>query len=96
MDQGRQAARYRNEAITATGIITVDLGAIAANWKALAAKVAPAQCGAVVKADAYGLGAARIIPALLRAGCSTFFIATPPEAEVAPITVVSSASTVEL
>ena len=68
---------------SATGIITVDLGAIASNWKALAAKVSPAQCGAVVKADAYGLGAARVIPALLKAGCKTFFIATLSEAETA-------------
>ena len=66
---------------TATGILTVDLGQIAANWQNLARVVAPAQCGAVVKADAYGLGAARVIPALVRAGCSTFFIATPSEAE---------------
>ena len=67
----------------ATGLITVDLGAIAENWNALAARVAPAQCAAVVKSDAYGLGAAQVIPALARAGCITFFIATPAEAEVA-------------
>jgi alanine racemase len=67
----------------ATGVITVDLAAIAANWRALAAKVAPARCGAVVKADAYGLGAQRVIPALVKAGCSAFFIATPGEAEAA-------------
>lgn len=67
----------------ATGVITVDLAAVAGNWQALRARVAPAQCGAVVKADAYGLGAARVIPALLRAGCTTFFIATPAEAETA-------------
>ncbi len=69
--------------VNATGTITVDLGRIAANWKALAAKVAPARCAAVVKADAYGLGAERVIPALARAGCSAFFIATPDEAETA-------------
>ncbi|MBS0233539.1 MAG: alanine racemase [Proteobacteria bacterium] len=68
---------------SATGTITVDLGRIAANWKALAAKVAPARCAAVVKADAYGLGGERIIPTLARAGCPTFFIATPSEAEAA-------------
>ena len=67
----------------ATGVITVDLGRIADNWRALAAAVAPAQCAAVVKADAYGLGAARVIPALVKAGCQTFFIATPSEAEAA-------------
>ncbi|WP_439543887.1 alanine racemase [Hyphomicrobium sp.] len=64
----------------ATGVITVDLDAIAANWRALAALVAPAECGAVVKADAYGLGAAEVIPALAKAGCRTFFVATAEEA----------------
>lgn len=67
----------------ATGLVTIDLGRIAANWRALARLVAPAECAAVVKADAYGLGAARVIPALVKAGCQTFFIATPPEAEEA-------------
>ena len=68
---------------SATGTITIDLGRISNNWKALAEKVAPAECGAVVKANAYGLGADRVIPALARAGCKTFFIATPDEAEAA-------------
>jgi alanine racemase len=68
---------------SATGTITIDLGQVAANWKALAAKVAPARCGAVVKANAYGLGADRVIAALERAGCSSFFVATPGEAEAA-------------
>ena len=64
----------------ATGLLTIDLGQIARNWQALAALVAPAQCGAVVKANAYGLGADRVIPALAKAGCQSFFIATPDEA----------------
>lgn len=64
----------------ATGIVAIDLAALAANWRALAKLVAPADCGAVVKADAYGLGAVEIIPALERAGCRTFFVATPDEA----------------
>jgi alanine racemase len=67
----------------ATGVITIDLGQLRANWQALAKLVAPAECGAVVKADAYGLGADRVIPALWEAGCRTFFIATPAEAQVA-------------
>jgi alanine racemase len=67
----------------ATGVITVDLARLRANWLALAKLVAPAECGAVVKADAYGLGAARVIPALAQAGCRTFFIATPDEAKAA-------------
>lgn len=65
---------------SATGVVTIDLGAIAANWQALAKLVSPAECGAVVKADAYGLGAGRVIPALQSAGCRTFFVATQPEA----------------
>lgn len=64
----------------ATGTIRIDLDAIAANWRALAGRVAPAECSAVVKADAYGLGAARVIPVLAAAGCRTFFVATPAEA----------------
>ena len=64
----------------ATGVITIDLGALAANWRSLADLVAPAECTAVVKADAYGLGAHRVIPALVKAGCRTFFIATCDEA----------------
>lgn len=77
------SARMPESLASATGTITVDLGQIGANWKALAAKVAPAACGAVVKANAYGLGAERVLPALARAGCTTFFIATPDEAEAA-------------
>jgi alanine racemase len=77
------SARVSEGLASATGTITIDLGQIAANWKALSAKVAPAACGAVVKADAYGLGAERVIATLKRAGCTTFFIATPDEAEEA-------------
>jgi len=64
----------------ATGVITVDLSRIRANWRTLAQRVAPAGCAAVVKADAYGLGAARVIPALYQAGCRNFFVATIDEA----------------
>ncbi len=64
----------------ATGMITVDLAKIRANWRSLGELVAPAECGAVVKADAYGLGAERVIPTLASAGCRSFFVATPDEA----------------
>ncbi len=77
-----QSRTMKNVALpaSATGLLTIDLGQIARNWQALAALVAPAQCGAVVKANAYGLGADRVIPALVKAGCQSFFIATPDEA----------------
>jgi len=71
----------------ATGLITIDLDAVQANWRALAALVAPAECAAVVKADAYGLGAAKIVPGLARAGCRTFFVATPEEGHAARLLV---------
>lgn len=60
-------------------VLTIDLGAIVANWRALRDRVTPAECAAVVKADAYGLGVTRVAPALARAGCRTFFVATVDE-----------------
>lgn len=63
-------------------VLTIDLGAIAENYRALRARVAPARCAAVVKADAYGLGAARVGPALAAAGCTEFFVAQLGEALV--------------
>lgn len=64
-------------------LLTIDLAAIRANWRALAERVAPAECGAVVKADAYGLGLDRVAPALRRAGAGTFFTALIEEADAA-------------
>jgi alanine racemase len=62
------------------GHLTIDLGALVANWHALAARVAPAECAAVVKANAYGLGIEAVVPALIKAGCRTFFVAHLAEA----------------
>ena len=63
-----------------TGRLTIDLSAVAANWRALDALTPPAcETGAVVKADAYGCGLARVGPALFAAGCRAFFVATPGE-----------------
>lgn len=63
-----------------TGRLTVDLDAIRANYRAIAARSAPAVTAAVVKADAYGLGATRVAPALAREGCRSFFVAHLVEA----------------
>ncbi len=60
-------------------VLTIDLGALADNWRALAQRVAPAECGAVVKADAYGVGIEAAAPALAKAGCKTFFVAHASE-----------------
>jgi alanine racemase len=65
------------------GILTIDLAAIVANWRELARRAAPAQCAAVVKADAYGCGIEQVTAALATAGCATFFVATLAEARQA-------------
>lgn len=59
--------------------LTIDIGAILANYRLLAGRISPALCGAAVKADCYGLGAAMIAPHLRRAGCNHFFVATVDE-----------------
>ena len=64
------------------GVLTVDLDAIVANWKKLEKTAVPAECAAVVKANAYGLGAEPVARALAAAGCKTFFVATLDEARV--------------
>ncbi|HSJ79305.1 MAG TPA: alanine racemase, partial [Erythrobacter sp.] len=68
-----------DEDASETAILTIDLGALAANYRRLRDLAFPAECGAVVKANAYGLGMAEVAPALARAGCRTFFVATLAE-----------------
>jgi alanine racemase len=61
--------------------LTIDLDAIAANWRALCARHPSGPVAAVVKADAYGLGAADVVPRLLAEGCRHVFVAHLSEAE---------------
>lgn len=66
---------------TSTGILTVDLGAVQANWRLVSAQLnGGATASAVIKANAYGLGAAQVGPALYGVGCREFFVATLEEA----------------
>src|SRR5438874_4085979 len=65
---------------SATGILTVDLDAIVANWRKLEKTAGPAECAGVVKANAYGCGTEPVARALAAAGCKTFFVATLDEA----------------
>ncbi|MGN8547386.1 alanine racemase [Bradyrhizobium sp. 13971] len=65
---------------TASGILTIDLDAIIANWRKLEKTAVPAECAAVVKANAYGCGAEQVSRALAKAGCKTFFVASVEEA----------------
>ncbi|MEL6290601.1 MAG: alanine racemase [Pseudomonadota bacterium] len=67
----------------ARAVRTVDLAAVAENWRALSARVAPARCAAVIKAGAYGIGrrdAKVLAEGLAAIGCDAFFVAAIDEA----------------
>jgi alanine racemase len=66
-------------AARAGAVLEIDLGGVVSNWRRLAKKASPAGCAAVVKANAYGLGAAPVGRALAAAGCRLFFVATLDE-----------------
>src|SRR5258708_9757026 len=66
----------------ATGVLTVDLDAIVANWRKVEKVGVPAECAGVIKADAYGCGAGPVARALAGAGCKIFFVATLDEARM--------------
>ena len=61
--------------VNAPGRLTIDLGALADNWRDLARRAAPGRCAAVVKANAYGTGVSEAAPALWAAGARVFFVA---------------------
>ena len=63
-----------------SAVLTIDLSALRANWRLLADRVAPAECAAVVKADAYGIGLVPALRALAAEGARTFFVARLEEA----------------
>ena len=63
----------------AQATLSIDIDAITANWRALAHASGAAEAGAVIKADAYGLGVTRVGPALAEAGARLFFVALAEE-----------------
>lgn len=63
----------------AGGRLTIDLAALADNWRTLAARAGRAATAAAVKGDAYGIGIGPAAEALAEAGCHTFFVALPEE-----------------
>lgn len=77
MRAGIPTSEIRSHA--AGGRLTIDLGALRANWRALAKRSGSAATGAVVKADAYGLGIEPVVRALAAEGCDTFFVALVEE-----------------
>lgn len=61
-----------------TPILSIDLKAIVANWRALDKKT-ECDTAATIKADAYGLGIQKVGPALANAGARHFFVALAKE-----------------
>ena len=61
-----------------TGQLTIDLDALADNWRALDAMSA-VETAAVIKADGYGLGTEPVARTLARAGARKFFVAIAEE-----------------
>lgn len=70
--------------MVSTGLLRIDLAAVSANWTLISQYInhstAGAECAAVVKADAYGLGVVPVVEALRSVGCQRFFVATLNEA----------------
>ena len=64
----------------ANSFLVIDVDAIVSNYQTLRSKLTNAHCAATLKANAYGLGVKKIAPALDKAGCPTFFVATLDEA----------------
>lgn len=60
--------------------LIINLDAIADNWRLLQQRMpVGGECGAVVKANAYGLGMQPVCSALHQAGCKTYFVANVEE-----------------
>jgi alanine racemase len=66
--------------VSARPRLTVDLDALRANYRRLAAEAPGAEIAAVVKADGYGLGLAPVARTLFAAGARRFFVADVEEA----------------
>ncbi|MEI2387798.1 alanine racemase [Breoghania sp. JC706] len=63
----------------ACGRLTIDLEALADNWRSLAERTQQTECGAAIKGDGYGTGLEKAAATLSRAGCRTLFTAVPDE-----------------
>jgi alanine racemase len=66
-------------AARAGGVLSIDLKGLQRNYRKIQAEVKPAECGASLKADAYGIGTDPAARALWAAGCRSFFVALPEE-----------------
>lgn len=79
-DLGRMGSSQMDAGLIAGATLRISLDALAANYRIIQARVAPARVAGVVKADGYGLGAAQVAAALAAAGCRDFFVAQLGEA----------------
>ncbi|PYE28629.1 alanine racemase [Rhizobium sp. PP-CC-3A-592] len=59
--------------------LTIDLQALADNWRQMKARSGSARAAAVLKADAYGIGIEAAAETLYRAGARDFFVANAEE-----------------
>lgn len=59
--------------------LTIDLSALADNWRAMDRRSGAARTAAVLKADAYGIGLEPAAKTFHQAGARDFFVATPAE-----------------
>ncbi|OCP16547.1 MULTISPECIES: alanine racemase [unclassified Ensifer] len=74
------------EFLSASNRLTIDLNALADNWRSMNARSGKARAAAVLKADAYGLGIDEAAPALYAAGARDFFVANAEEgADLRPL-----------
>src|SRR5258706_15962323 len=77
---GNAAGDAAGDAERAGALLTIDLDAIAENFRRLGAVLRPgAQCAGVVKADGYGCGAVKVARRLFAEGCRVFFVARADE-----------------
>ncbi|MCR6652662.1 MAG: alanine racemase [Cellvibrionaceae bacterium] len=63
-----------------SGVLKINLSALRRNWRVMRSRFRGQYCGAVVKANAYGLGVAPVVQTLYSEGCRHFFVATLDEA----------------
>jgi alanine racemase len=70
---------HETSAEQAGAILTIDLAALRLNYRRLRDRLYGAECAAVVKADGYGLGGARVAAAFREEGCNSFFVADASE-----------------
>ena len=60
-------------------VLTFDLDALVNNYRVLSSQAPHSYAAAVVKNNAYGIGIERVVPVLLKEGCSRFFVALASE-----------------